>query len=107
MPHHTLSLKRQLGAIGNCKFLISGLKHDSYGHKFHWIGVPGHHGNMQIIGTEDKALLPIIYAATDGQSILLRLKETNPLLACIKRIESELQQTFIEDCHNNGQLETL
>ena len=107
MSHYTLSLKRQLGAISNCKFLISNVKYGPYGHRFHWIGVPGHHGNLQIIGTEDKALLPIIYAATDGQSILVRLKETNPLLACIKRIESELQQTFIEDCHNNGQLETL
>ena len=107
MPHHTLSLKRQFCAISNCKFLISGVKHGSYGHRFHWIGVPGHHGNLQIIGTEGKALLPIIYAATDGQSILVRLKETNPLLACIKRIESELQSTFIEDYHNNSQLETL
>lgn len=106
MPHHTLSLKRQLGAIKSCKFMISNSKYDSYGHKFHWIGVPGHHGNLQIIGTEDKALLPIVYTAPDRHSILVRLKPMNPLLACIKRIESELRSTFKED-YNNGQLETL
>ena len=93
MSHYTLSMKNETDTILATDLVISDKQMGKRKDDFHWIGVKGHHGQLQIIGSKPEALLPITYQASDG-SILVRLKSGNPLLPIMKAIEVQLQGKY-------------
>ena len=93
MSHYTLSMKNETDTILATDLVISDKQTGKRKDDFHWIGVKGHHGQLQIIGSKPEALLPITYQASDG-SILVRLKSGNPLLPIMKAIEAQLQGKY-------------